>query len=85
MDIKLLKRLWLYEKVQRLQWRVLGTHPLLVQFLTFSCRFLLCGVLILLIFLQNSSEHQILWSLCSVVFYAFTLKLPIQTSLSVAP
>ena len=26
-----------------------------------------------------------MWSLCSVVFLAFTLKLPIQTSLSVAP
>ena len=36
-------------------------------------------------FLQNFSEHQILWSLCSVVFHALTLKLPIQTSLSVAP
>ena len=36
-------------------------------------------------FLQNFSERQILWSLCSVVFHALTLKLPIQTSLSVAP
>ena len=35
--------------------------------------------------LQNFSERQILWSLCSVVFLAFALKLPIQTSLSVAP
>ena len=35
--------------------------------------------------LQNFSERQILWSLCSVVFHALTLKLPIQTSLSVAP
>ena len=35
--------------------------------------------------LQNLSERQILWSLCSVVFRALTLKLPIQTSLSVAP
>ena len=35
--------------------------------------------------LQNVSERQILWSLCSVVFHAFTLILPIQTSLSVAP
>ena len=34
--------------------------------------------------LQNVSEHQILWSLCSVVFHALTLRLPIQTSLSVA-
>ena len=33
--------------------------------------------------LQNFSEHQILWSL--VGFHALTLKLPIQTSLSVAP
>ena len=36
-------------------------------------------------FLQNFSECQILWSLCSVVFHAFTLRLPIKTSLSVAP
>ena len=36
-------------------------------------------------FLQNFSEHQILWSLCLVVFHALTLKLPIQTSLSVVP
>ena len=36
-------------------------------------------------FLQNFSEHQILWSLCSIVFLALTLILPIQTSLSVAP
>ena len=35
--------------------------------------------------LQNFSERHILWSLCSVVFHALTLKLPIQTSLSVAP
>ena len=33
--------------------------------------------------LQNFSERQILWSLCSVVFHALTLKLPIQTSPSV--
>ena len=36
-------------------------------------------------FLQNLSERQILWSLCSVVFHALTLRLPIQTFLSVAP
>ena len=36
-------------------------------------------------FLQNFSECQIVWSLSSVVFHALTLKLPIQTSLSVAP
>ena len=36
-------------------------------------------------FLQNFSERQILWRMCSVVFHALTLKLPIQTSLSVAP
>ena len=36
-------------------------------------------------FLQNFSERQILWSLCSVFFYALTLELPIQTSLSAAP
>ena len=35
--------------------------------------------------LQNFSERQILWSLCSVVFHALTLKSLIQTSLSVAP
>ena len=35
--------------------------------------------------LQNVSERQILCSLCSVVFHAFTLILPIQTSLSVLP
>ena len=35
--------------------------------------------------LQNFSERQILWSLCSVVFRALTSKLPNQTSLSVAP
>ena len=34
---------------------------------------------------QNFSELQILWSLYSVVFHALTLKLPIQTSLSVVP
>ena len=31
--------------------------------------------------LQNFSERPILWSLCSIVFYAFILKLSIQTSL----
>ena len=36
-------------------------------------------------FLQNISERQILWSFCSVVFRALTLKLPIQTSLYVVP
>ena len=35
--------------------------------------------------LQNFSESQIFWSLCSVVFQALTLKLPVQTSLSLAP
>ena len=35
-------------------------------------------------FVQNFSERQNLWNLCSVVFLALTLKLPIQTSLSVA-
>ena len=35
--------------------------------------------------LQNFSERQILWRMCSVVFHALTLKLPIQTSLSVVP
>ena len=39
------------------------------------------GVLVL----KNFSEAQILWSLCLVVFLAFTLRLLIQTSLSVAP
>ena len=36
-------------------------------------------------FVQNFSEHQILWILCSVVFRALTLQLPIQTSISVMP
>ena len=36
-------------------------------------------------FLQNYSERQILWSLYLAVFLALTLKLPIQTSLSVVP
>ena len=36
-------------------------------------------------FLQNFGEPQILCRLCFVVFLAFTLRLPIQTSLSVAP
>ena len=36
-------------------------------------------------FLQNFSDRQILWSLWSTVFHALTLKLPIQTSLSVLP
>ena len=35
--------------------------------------------------LQNFSESQILLSLWSVVFCTLTLRLPIQTSLSVAP
>ena len=35
--------------------------------------------------LQNFIEPQILWSFRSVVFHALTLKLPLQTSLSVAP
>ena len=36
-------------------------------------------------FLQNFTERQILWCLCSVDFLTFTLKLPIQTLLSVVP
>ena len=36
-------------------------------------------------FVQNFSERQILWSLYSVDFHAFTLQLPIQTLHSVAP
>ena len=35
--------------------------------------------------LQNFSKHQILWSLCSVVFHALTLESSIQISLSAAP
>ena len=31
-------------------------------------------------FVQNFSDCQILWSLCSVDFYTFTLQLPIQTT-----
>ena len=33
--------------------------------------------------LHNFSEHQILWRMCSVVFHALTLRLFLQTSLSV--
>ena len=36
-------------------------------------------------FLQNFSKRQILWSLCLVVFHVFTLKLPIQISISMGP
>ena len=36
-------------------------------------------------FCWNFSERQILWSLCSVDFYALALKYPIQTLHSVAP
>ena len=36
-------------------------------------------------FLQNFSEHQILWRLSLLDFLALTLRLPFQTSLSVAP
>ena len=43
------------------------------------------GVLVFLNFLQNFSERQILWSLCSVDFHTLTFQLPIQTSLYVAP
>ena len=39
------------------------------------------GVLVFLNFLQKFSERQTLCSVCSVVFHAFALKLPIQTSL----
>ena len=39
----------------------------------------------MLVFLNFCKILVILWSLCSVVFHALTLKLPIQTSLSVAP
>ena len=41
--------------------------------------------LICILVLQNFSERQILWSLCSVLFYALTLRLPIQTSLPKLP
>ena len=37
------------------------------------------GVLVFLNFVKNSSEHQILWSLCSVDFHTLTLQLPIHT------
>ena len=36
-------------------------------------------------FMQNFSERQILWSLCSVDFHSLTLQLPIQTPHFVAP
>ena len=51
------------------------------QFLIKSAR----DVLVFLKFCKNFSERRILWSLCSVVFHALTLKLPIHTSLSVTP
>ena len=35
-------------------------------------------------FVQNFSERQILWSLCSVDFHTFSLQLPNQTLHSVA-
>ena len=35
-------------------------------------------------FTQNFSEHQILWSLCSVDFHTLTLQFSIQTPHSVA-
>ena len=35
-------------------------------------------------FLQNFSERQIVWRMCLVGFLTLTLKLTIQTSLSVA-
>ena len=35
-------------------------------------------------FVQNFSERQILWSLCSLDFHTLKLKLPIQTLHSVA-
>ena len=44
----------------------------------------LWGLLVLLIFCKIL-EHQIMWSLCSVVFLAFTLKLTIQTLLCAVP
>ena len=46
---------------------------------------LMQGYACFLEFLQNYSERQILWNLPLVVFHALILKLPIQTSLSVAP
>ena len=36
-------------------------------------------------FVQNFSERQTLWSLCSVDFHTLTLQLPIQTPYFVAP
>ena len=36
-------------------------------------------------FVQNFSERQSLWSLCSVDFHTLTLQLPIQTPYFVAP
>ena len=36
-------------------------------------------------FVQNFSERQILWSLCSVDFHTFALQLPIQILHSVEP
>ena len=36
-------------------------------------------------FLENLSERHILWRMSYLVFHALTLKLPIQTSLSMVP
>ena len=43
------------------------------------------GVCLFSWIMHNFSECQILWSLCYLVFHALTLKMPIQTSLSVVP
>ena len=56
-----------------------------ITWCTFSAQLPTRRVLVLLIFSQNFSEPQILWSLCWVVFHALTLKFPIQTLLSVVP
>ena len=60
-------------------WLLLGLHPLLFGVVLSQ------GCARFLDFMQNFSEHQVLWSLCSVDFHTLTLQLPIQTPHSVAP
>ena len=59
-----------------------------LEYITKMINFQLLGILGCACFpeiVQKFIERQILWSLCSVDFHAFALKLPIQTSISGAP
>ena len=86
----LFQSLNLIEKLSILTLNVRYDEPLKVQLaLKMRAR---CRMFIVLLgcscfpeIVQNFSERQILWSLCSVVFHALTFKLPIHTSLSVVP